>query len=266
MQGSYHAVELCSVAIVLRGTMHIWRPFTSLLLSALLLLRLSELRHPIVASAAAYLSLPCACIFICCNVGMWVLHGESSKYLAPPRNTKGTERLQSTQMTTKRHNSQTKHQAPSKGQPKSRITPTSTEAMHASITPIACNNNAHPSRSSPRPLGGRSPARSTGGLSRTTTKTPPATAGTRCAPRLGGPLLAGTCGQPRTRGMWVYSGSQSPGSHIPPLQRSSTAGVILWARTEIRNPGNSGPNKATQRSSRTHMSKGLKTLMSTLRS
>ena len=34
-------------------------------------------------------------------------------------------------MTTKRQNAQTKHQAPSKGQPKSGVTPTSTAAMHA---------------------------------------------------------------------------------------------------------------------------------------
>ena len=56
------------------------------------------------------------------------------------RQGKNRERLQSTQMTTKRHNSHTRHQAPAKGhaQPKSRITPTSTAAMHASITSTSC--------------------------------------------------------------------------------------------------------------------------------
>ena len=44
-----------------------------------------------------------------------VLHGESSKRLAPPRNTKHRKHLQSTQTTVNRHNSQTKHQALSKG-------------------------------------------------------------------------------------------------------------------------------------------------------
>ena len=48
-------------------------------------------------------------------------HGDSPERLAPPRNTKDWERLQSTHMTANRHNSQTKHQAPLKGQPKSQV-------------------------------------------------------------------------------------------------------------------------------------------------
>ena len=40
--------------------------------------------------------------------------------------------LQSTQSTGSRHNSQTKHQALSKGQPGRRITPINTAAVHAS--------------------------------------------------------------------------------------------------------------------------------------
>ena len=38
-----------------------------------------------------------------------MLHGESSKRLAPPRNTEDRKHLQSTQTTINRHNSQTKH-------------------------------------------------------------------------------------------------------------------------------------------------------------
>ena len=48
----------------------------------------------------------------------WVLHGESPKRSAPPRNTKDRKHPQSTQTIFNRHNSQTKHQAPSKEQPK----------------------------------------------------------------------------------------------------------------------------------------------------
>jgi len=48
-----------------------------------------------------------------------VLHGESSKRLAPPRSTNDRRYLQSTQTTVNRHNTQTIHQALSKGQPRS---------------------------------------------------------------------------------------------------------------------------------------------------
>ena len=61
-----------------------------------------------------------------------VLHGESSKRLAPPRNTKDRKHLQDTQSTVNRHTSQTKHQAQLKGQAGRRITPINTAAMHAS--------------------------------------------------------------------------------------------------------------------------------------
>ena len=63
-------------------------------------------------------------------VGWQVLHGESSKRLAPPRNTKDRKHLQSTQSTVNRHTSQTKHQALSKGQPGKRISPINTAAVH----------------------------------------------------------------------------------------------------------------------------------------
>ena len=66
-----------------------------------------------------------ACIWRFCECTLirssTVLHGESSKHLAPPRNTKDKEDLQSTQMTANRHNSQIKHQAPLQGQSKSPV-------------------------------------------------------------------------------------------------------------------------------------------------
>ena len=51
-----------------------------------------------------------------------VLHGESSKRLASPRNTTDRKHIQSTQTTVNRHNSQTMHLAVSKGQPGSQGT------------------------------------------------------------------------------------------------------------------------------------------------
>ena len=93
----------------------------------------------------------------------------------------------------------------------SRITPTSTAAVHASSTAASRDNYAHPAGSSPGPLSRRGPMRSTGGLSRTTTQTPPAPAGTRGAPRLGGPLSGGTGGQPRTLGQPLGSGREGGG-------------------------------------------------------
>ena len=48
-----------------------------------------------------------------------VLNGESSERLAPPRNAKYSKHLQSTWTTVHWHNSQSKHQALSKGQPRS---------------------------------------------------------------------------------------------------------------------------------------------------
>ena len=61
-----------------------------------------------------------------------MLHGQSSKRLAPPRNSQDRKHLQSTQRTVNRHTSQTKHQALSNGQPGRHITPTNTAAVHAS--------------------------------------------------------------------------------------------------------------------------------------
>ena len=90
-----------------------------------------------------------------------------------------------------RHTLQTKHQAPSKaGQPKRRMTPTSTAAMHASSTSTSCHNYAqachYPAGSSPDPYHQCSLMQSTGGLSRTTAQTPPApVGGTRDPPAWG---------------------------------------------------------------------------------
>ena len=91
------------------------------------------------------------------------------------------------------NNSQTAHltyQAPGTieraAQESRRLTPTSTAAVHASSTATTRHHFVHPTGSSPDPLSQRSPLRSTGGLSRNTTQTPPASAGTRSAPRLGG--------------------------------------------------------------------------------
>ena len=91
------------------------------------------------------------------------------------------------------------------------ITPTSTAAVHASTTATSRHHYAHPAGSPPDPLCQRSPMRSTGGLSRTTTQTPPALAETRGAPRLGGPLSGGTDGQPRTHGQPLGRGSAEEG-------------------------------------------------------
>ena len=53
------------------------------------------------------------------NFGHMVVLGKTSKRLAPPRNTKDRKHLQSTQTIVNRHNSQSKHQALSKGRPMS---------------------------------------------------------------------------------------------------------------------------------------------------
>ena len=58
-------------------------------------------------------------------------------------------------------------------------------AVHAFSTSTPRHRYPHQPGSSPDPLSQRSPLRSTGGLSRTTTQTPPASAGTRSAPRRG---------------------------------------------------------------------------------
>ena len=73
-----------------------------------------------------------ACAFA--RVHASVLHGESIKRLAPPRNTKDRRHLQSTQSTVNRHTSQTKHHALSNGLPaaEKRITPINTAAVHVS--------------------------------------------------------------------------------------------------------------------------------------
>ena len=67
------------------------------------------------------LSLFCNLVLRYVNQGQCKLHGDSAKRLAPPRHTKDRKHLQSTQTTVNRHNPQTKHQAPSKEQPKSKV-------------------------------------------------------------------------------------------------------------------------------------------------
>ena len=86
-----------------------------------------------------------------------LLHGKSSKRLAPPRNIKDRKHLQSTQSTV---NSQTKHQALSKGQPGRRMTPINTAAVHALSTATTRHHHPHPTGSSPDPRSQRSPLRS----------------------------------------------------------------------------------------------------------
>ena len=85
-----------------------------------------------------------------------VLHGESSKRLAPPRNTKDKKRLQSTQTTVNRRNRpSTKHYQ------KGSIIPISTAAGHAFSTATSRHHHPHPTASSPDPISQRSPLRST---------------------------------------------------------------------------------------------------------
>ena len=58
------------------------------------------------------------CVHVDAADSILVLHRERPKHLAPPRSTKEREHLRSKQTTANPHNSQTNHQAPSKGQPK----------------------------------------------------------------------------------------------------------------------------------------------------
>ena len=73
-----------------------------------------------------------------------VLHGESSKRLASPRNTK-TGNTYNQPSRPNRHTTQTKHQALPKGQPGRRITPLNTAAVHTSAQPtiITHTRQAH---------------------------------------------------------------------------------------------------------------------------
>ena len=80
-----------------------------------------------------------------------------------------------------------------------RITPASKAAGPSSSTTSTRHHYPHPT-GSPGPLSLRSPRRRTGGLSSTTTHTLRAAAGTRGAPRLGGPVSGGASGQPRAHG------------------------------------------------------------------
>ena len=68
-------------------------------------------------------------------------------------------------------------------------TPISTAAVHAFSTATTHHYYPHPTGSSPDPLSQRSPLRSTGGLSRTTPQTPPASAGTHSGGAIGGAII-----------------------------------------------------------------------------
>ena len=81
-----------------------------------------------------------------------------------------------------------------------RITTTSTAAVHASSKATTRHHYPHLTGSPLDPLSQRTPLRSTGGLSHTTTQTPPASAGTRSVPRLGGPMIRS--------GWWTAKGAQ----------------------------------------------------------
>ena len=126
----------------------------------------------IFACAVVGLSLPAlACAMLCRS---WrcqacVLHGESSKRPAPPRNTKDRKHLQSSQTTTTHIPSTWHNRKGSCAARESRhTTPISTAAVHAFGTATTCHHYPHPTGASPDPLSQRSPLRSTGGLSRTT--------------------------------------------------------------------------------------------------
>ena len=79
---------------------------------------------------------------------MSVLHKESSKLLAPPRNTKDRKHLQSTQTSVDRHNSQTKHQALSKGQHNTNQDSSRARLQHSNNPPLSPSPNRVTARSS----------------------------------------------------------------------------------------------------------------------
>ena len=87
-----------------------------------------------------------------------------------------------------------------------RITPISTAVVHAFSAATTRHHYPHPAGSSPDPVSQCIPLRSTGGLSRTTSQTPPASAGTPSAPHLGGPLSGVADGQPRAHGLPLRRG------------------------------------------------------------
>ena len=140
----------------------------------------------------------------------FVLHGESSKRLAPPRNTEDRKHLQSTQPSVTRHTAQTKHQALSKGQPGRRITPKNTAAVHALAQEpaiITRTQQGHHQILSATAVSCEAKEQYIGGLSRATLQAPPTSAGTRTAPpRLGGLSSGVADGQPRAHGLLLSKG------------------------------------------------------------
>ena len=134
--------------------------------------------------------------------------------MALPRTTKDRNYLQSTQTTVNQHTDIT-DQAPGTmeraAQESRRLTPISTAAVHASSTATTRHHNLHPTGSTPNPLSQRRPLRNTGGLTRTTTQTQSASAGTRSAPRLGGPISRVANGQLRAPGHPLRRGRREGG-------------------------------------------------------
>ena len=126
-----------------------------------------------------------------------VLHGESSQRLAQPRNTKNREHQQSAQMTANGQNSQTKHQAPSKGQSYNTNQQSSrAHLQHGSPPPSLCKPSRIIVRSSQPTQPNAKHRRADSHYHTDTVRI----SGKRGAPRLGGPRSGGTDGQPRRYG------------------------------------------------------------------
>ena len=89
-----------------------------------------------------------------------VLHGECSKRLALPRNTRDWKHLQSAQTTVNLHKSQTKHQALSKGQPRRQLAHNNNQ--HSSLARLQHSNDPPsfptPNRATTRPSQPTQPA------------------------------------------------------------------------------------------------------------
>ena len=157
-----------------------------------------------------------------------------------------------------RHPAQLRDQAPGtieRAAQETRPTPpTSTAVMHASITATTRHHYPHLTGcspelsksymdmasklftftftgSSPDTLSQRSPLRSTGKLSCTTTQTPPASAGTRNAPRLGGQCAGVADGQPRARGQPVGGGGAKEEGAGGMSEELAGRGIVWWGKS-----------------------------------
>ena len=81
-----------------------------------------------------------------------VLHGESYKRLAPPRNTTDRKHLQSNDLQPGQLTDEAPGTIERAARESSRITPNSTATVHASSTAISSRHHAHPAWPSPDPL------------------------------------------------------------------------------------------------------------------